>query len=310
MHSREIDLTGRRVHSLTVLRRTEERRASRIMWECLCDCGEITLVGAQSLRDERTKSCGCAQKGATPKDITGQRNGKLVAVSNTGEKCSNRDYKWNFVCDCGNTRVLSLGMFSSKYNLSCKECAKERVSSIHRTHGFKQSHKTYKAWLKIRERCYNPNDKSYSNYGGAGIKMSDMFYSDFMNFYNEVGEAPKGARYSVDRKDHTKGYVEGNLRWATDDQQARNRGKHKNNSSGVTGVRWDNKKDKKGSSVLYATGVVNQRNDNGVMKMLKKSFRVDKLGLLESFALACSFRESKIQELNSLGYGYSDNHGK
>lgn len=28
------------------------------------------------------------------------------------------------------------------------------------------------------------------------------------------------------------------------------------------------------------------------------------------FAMACNYREDKIAELNALGYGYTENHGK
>jgi len=41
-----------------------------------------------------------------------------------------------------------------------------------------------------------------------------------------------------------------------------------------------------------------------------KHFAVSRYGLLESFALACAYREQKIKELNDLGYGYTENHGK
>lgn len=82
------------------------------------------------------------------------------------------------------------------------------------------------------------------------------------------------------------------------------------NSSGITGVHWDNKISKKsGASSTYAVAQWNEYHD-GKRVFGKKSFSVKKLGLLEAFAMACQFREDKINELNAMGYGYAENHGK
>lgn len=246
------------------------------------------------------------------KDLTGVKIDKLTAISRTSEKSKNGDYLWKFVCDCGGTRIMSLGNFQSKPKQSCLECSRQRVSEQRRVHGFKQSHKTYKAWCKIRERCYNKNDISYRTYGAMGITMHEDFKSDFMKFYAEIGEAPeKSAEWSVDRIDFTKGYEPGNIRWANHAQQARNKGMMNNNTSGVTGVSWENKVHPNGvNSTTYA--VVQWKEYDSIENKIncKRCFSVKKFGLLESFAMACAFRESKIKELNSLGYGYSDNHGR
>lgn len=244
------------------------------------------------------------------KDISGTKRGWLTAVSSTDEKCSNGDYKWNFLCDCGNTRIMSLGAFSSKENLSCKECGKIRVSEIHRTHGFKKNHKTYKSWCKIKERCFNTNCPDFKDYGAKGITVSQYFLDDFMNFYNEVGEAPNdGQRWSIDRIDHTKNYEPGNLRWATDFEQARNKGKNIKNTSGITGVHWDLKVYKGIYQMTYAVASWRE-NIDGVMRVCKKSFSVKKYGLPPAFSMAVQYRKDQIKRLNDLGYGYSDNHGE
>jgi hypothetical protein len=49
---------------------------------------------------------------------------------------------------------------------------------------------------------------------------------------------------------------------------------------------------------------------NGEQKRCKKSFSVKKHGLLPAFAMACQYRKDKINELNTKGYGYADNHGQ
>jgi len=243
-------------------------------------------------------------------DITGRKRGSLTAISCTGLKCSNGDFNWNFLCDCGNTHIMSLGNFGSKPFPCCRACGKERGSKAHITHGFSKNHKTYKSWAKIKERCFSLNCSDYKDYGAKGITVADYFMT-FINFYKEVGEAPKdNQRWSVDRIDHTRNYEPGNVRWATDFQQARNKGKMENNTSGVTGVCWENKKHPNGKKhTLYAVTQWYYYVD-GERKSGKKSFSVPKLGLLPAFKEACVYREKMIVDLNEQGYGYSSNHGQ
>jgi hypothetical protein len=243
-------------------------------------------------------------------DITGRKRGSLTATSCTGVKSNNGDFKWNFLCECGNTHVMSLGNFGSKPFPCCKVCGRERLSKASRTHGFKQSHKTYKAWCKMKERCFNINCHDYKTYGARGITV-DTYFMEFLNFYNEVGEAPTdGQMWSIDRIDHTKNYEPGNVRWATDAQQARNKGKMETNSSGVTGVIWDNKIHPNGKRhTLYASAQWYSYT-NGKRKNNRRAFSTSTYGLLPAFYLACEYRMKMIEELNAQGAGYASNHGQ
>ena len=57
------ELEGQRFGRLVVIRRTEERQANCIVWECKCDCGNITRVRSGNLTGGNTQSCGCISKG-------------------------------------------------------------------------------------------------------------------------------------------------------------------------------------------------------------------------------------------------------
>lgn len=54
-----VDLTGRRFHSLTALRRGASSPSGRICWECRCDCGADITVQSNNLLSGNSKSCGC-----------------------------------------------------------------------------------------------------------------------------------------------------------------------------------------------------------------------------------------------------------
>lgn len=57
------DLTGYRIHKLTVIKPTSKRTKSRtVIWECRCDCGNTTYLSSRHIMDGRHYSCGCYQK--------------------------------------------------------------------------------------------------------------------------------------------------------------------------------------------------------------------------------------------------------
>ena len=54
------DITGNKYGELTVLRYTgEKNKAGNVKWECLCSCGNKTIVSAGDLKSGRVKSYGC-----------------------------------------------------------------------------------------------------------------------------------------------------------------------------------------------------------------------------------------------------------
>jgi very-short-patch-repair endonuclease len=55
-----IDLTGQRFGLLQVIRPTIGRATNgSVLWECRCDCGNLTEVSARNLIRKHTLSCGC-----------------------------------------------------------------------------------------------------------------------------------------------------------------------------------------------------------------------------------------------------------
>jgi hypothetical protein len=79
----------------------------------------------------------------------------------------------------------------------------------------------YHRWQAMKQRCYNPNAKWFSNYGARGIDVCDDWRPDFQAYFADVGDPPDGL--TLDRVDNSRGYSPDNIRWATRAVQTANR---------------------------------------------------------------------------------------
>lgn len=79
----------------------------------------------------------------------------------------------------------------------------------------------YTAWRNMLERCHNPNNPGYANYGGRGITVCDEWRQSFSSFYAAIGPKPS-SKHSIDRIDNSRGYEPCNVRWATRREQQHN----------------------------------------------------------------------------------------
>ena len=79
-------------------------------------------------------------------------------------------------------------------------------------------------WSAMRDRCEDPKNEHYSNYGGRGITVCERWKGrgGYRNFLSDVGRRPNH-HYSIDRIDVNGNYEPGNCRWITATEQARNK---------------------------------------------------------------------------------------
>jgi hypothetical protein len=90
-------------------------------------------------------------------------------------------------------------------------------------------HPLYNLWQAIKNRCHNPNDKSFQRYGGRGITLCKKWHNSkqfIKDVEKEIGLKPT-SKHQIDRINNNEGYEPGNIRWVTPKQNSRNTRKNR-----------------------------------------------------------------------------------
>lgn len=87
----------------------------------------------------------------------------------------------------------------------------------------RSTHQHYECWYNMVQRCTKPSHPQWEHYGGRGITVCEEWLTP-ANFYQHLDEVlgSRGGR-SLDRIDNNGNYEPGNVRWATAQEQVRNR---------------------------------------------------------------------------------------
>src|SRR5690625_5072259 len=151
------------------------------------------------------------------KDITNKRFGRLVALKRVRKK--GQRTRWLCKCDCGNEKEILLDTLTSGRGKSCGCLRKEITSERFKKYDENKNHRLYDIWVNMRNRCNNPNNNSYKNYGGRGIGICKEWdeFSDFEKWSLENGY---DKHLTIDRKDNDAGYFPDNCRWVDKKVQA------------------------------------------------------------------------------------------
>jgi hypothetical protein len=143
-------------------------------------------------------------------NVIGNKYGRLTVIE---EITPTKSYKRRIVCicECGKTVTVELYNAKSGHTSSCGCLGDENRKNGRTTHGMSKT-REYKSYCKMIERCYDPGDISYHNYGGRGIYVCDRWRESFENFIADMGLKPTPS-HSIERKE-TNGIKKTQQQWA------------------------------------------------------------------------------------------------
>jgi hypothetical protein len=149
--------------------------------------------------------------------LIGRRFERLTVLLETPKRTSNGHVVYECRCDC-NTHVFVGSSFLLNGNTrSCGCLKKERFTN--RKHG-KSREPLYDVWVAMLQRCYNPKNKKYADYGGRGIAVCEEWRQKFEPFYdwalaNGYEHRLGKTRLTLDRRDNEGSYNPENCRWVS-----------------------------------------------------------------------------------------------
>lgn len=163
------DLTNQRFGRLTVLGDVGKRTGrGKILWHCLCECGRVTFVRGDHLKNEEIRSCGCLNEEKNHKrfkDLTNTETDNFKVIDRAYSK--NQRVYWNCICKhCGNHVELQSNQIERYSSCGCKHnhSTKERMAEISDPESLKTNRPTAKSTTGVRGVYYNKRKKRYVAY--------------------------------------------------------------------------------------------------------------------------------------------------
>lgn len=178
----------------------------------------------KAVRNTRN-SLGLENKGVEVGEVYGELT--VLALEMRKHGSQNKTFA-HVKCTCGREAWHIAAKLKSGYTTLC---GKDHYSH----HAGTLDNRIYRIWCGMRNRCNNPNNEGYDNYGGRGIKVCDE-WDKFSAFYYWAMSNGYTDELTLDRIDVNGNYEPTNCKWKTYKYQ------NNNKRSNVNLIAWDETK--------------------------------------------------------------------
>lgn len=128
-------------------------------------------------------------------------------------------YHYQCLCACG-TYAFVRGTSLTYVSRPTRSCGCLQMARA--THGL-HGHKLYDVWAGMKQRCCNPKQKDYPNYGGRGITVCEEWQASFESFAVWAFAHGYQDGLQIDRIDNDGNYEPTNCHFVTCSENSRNR---------------------------------------------------------------------------------------
>ena len=172
------------------------------------------------------------------KDLTGMRFGRLTPYQKIGTN-KHRVALWLCKCDCGNEVIVNSCSLRKGDTKSCgclfREMSSARMKKVQHQYVYKHGASRdglFHCWQSMKDRCYNPNNKSYYRYGGRGIIVCNEWRENFVVFRDWALSHGYQEGLSIDRIDVDGNYGPENCQWLTRSENSKKMHRDKKRKNG------------------------------------------------------------------------------
>ena len=173
-------MEGKKFNRLTFIKKTNERRNGNILWDCQCECGNITRIVKWDVTSGNTKSCGCFKDEMIAKtgknNVThGMRYTKIYKIwEGMKRRCnSEKAERYSSYGGKGITYIKEWEQFVPFHEWAINNGYEEGLS-IDRIDVNGNYEPSNCQWIPLEQQAYNKTNSNVVEYKGKKITIGEL----------------------------------------------------------------------------------------------------------------------------------------